>query len=181
MKKILGLFGMIGLLCIFSQVQATTFAKTTLKKLVETSTLVVTARVDKVEARWDDKHEKIFTYTTISILEHLKGKSTEKSLTIRELGGQVGSQALVVDGSAHFIEGEETLLFLVYHRDRYWVHSMAMGKFDIVDESGTKIAVNDNISKDLIKVETPVIVSQSDSYPKYNLNEFKTHIKEFVE
>jgi hypothetical protein len=181
MKKILGLFGIIGLLCMISQAQATSFAKTTLKKLVETSTLVVIAKVEKVESRWDDKHEKIFTYTTISILDHLKGNPGEKSLTIQELGGKVGSQALVVDGSAQFVEGEETLLFLIYHRDRYWVHSMAMGKFDIVGESGRKIALNINIAKDLIKLDTPEIVSLSDSYPKYDLNEFKTHIKEFVE
>ena len=181
MKSIPGLFGMIGLLCLFTQAQATTFAKTTLKKLVQSSTLIVTARVEKVEARWDDKHEKIFTYTTISILEHLKGNPGEKSLTIQDLGGKVGNQALEVDGSARFVEGEETLLFLVYHRDRYWVHSMAMGKFDISQESGRKIAVNTNIAKDLIQMDTTEIVSQSENYPKYDLNKFKTHIKEFAE
>ncbi len=181
MKRILGFIGMIGLLCMISQAQATSFAKTTLKKLVETSTLVVIAKVEKVESRWDDKHEKIFTYTTISILDHLKGNPGEKNLTIQELGGKVDSQALVVDGSAQFVEGEETLLFLVYHRDHYWVHSMAMGKFDIVDESGSKIAVNTNIAKDLIQMDTSGAVSQSDRYPKYDLSEFTERIKEFVE
>ncbi len=181
MKRLPGLFGIIGLLCMFSQAQATTFAKTTLKKLVKSSTLVITARVEKVESRWDEKHEKIFTYTTLSILEQMKGTLSEKSLTIQELGGKVGSQALVVDGSAQFSEGEETLLFLVYHRQRYWVHSMAMGKFTIAEESGRKIAVNDNIAKDLIQLDTTGIVSLSDTHPKYDLREFTTRIKEFVE
>jgi len=170
----------IGLMGICFHAFATTFAPTTLEKFVNTSTVVVIARVDKVESRWDDSHTKIQTYTTVSVLESLKGENVPESIVLMELGGRVGDAELVVHGAAYFNQGEEVLLFLVYHRDRYWLHSMAMGKFNITKESKSKIAVNRNISNDLIELTSNHIESQSDTHPEYELKKFVSRIKELV-
>lgn len=177
-KPVLLIF--VGIFCLFYSINATTFAPTTLEKFVNTSTIVVIAKVEKVESRWDDKHTKIYTYTTVSVLETIKGKEVPDSIVLQELGGKVGNEALAVDGAAQFNEGEEVLLFLIYHRDRYWLHSMAMGKFNIVKEDNSKIAVNRSIAKDLIKLETTKVESYSDEHPQYDLKQFVGRIKEFV-
>ncbi len=177
-KPVLLIF--VGIFCLFYSINATTFAPTTLEKFVNTSTIVVIAKVEKVKSRWDDHHAKIYTYTTVSVLETIKGKEVPDSIILQELGGKVGNEALVVEGAAQFNEGEEVLLFLIYHRDRYWLHSMAMGKFNIVKEKNSKIAVNHSITKDLIKLETTKIESHSEKHPEYDLKQFVSRIKEFV-
>ena len=126
--------------CLYYSVDATTFAPTTLEKFVKSSTLVITAKVEQVESRWNDDHTRIYTYTTVSVLEPLKGKEIPERIILKELGGKVGDEALEVEGAAQFTQGEEVLLFLIYYRGRYRVNSMTMGKFSIVSENNRRIA-----------------------------------------
>jgi len=169
-----------GIFLLFSSITATTFAPTTLEKFVRTSTIVVKVRVDKVESRWDDSHTKIYTHTTVTVLESIKGNNVPESIVLKEVGGKVGDEALVVHGAAHFNPGEEVILFLIYHRDRYWLHSMAMGKFIIVEDNNSKFATNRTISNELIKLESSQIESQSKVHPEYDLKKFVGRLKEFV-
>src|SRR5262245_42374635 len=72
---------------------------------------VILGRVTDIESH-DDQQGKLRTYITIAIDEVLKGTLVQSTLTIRELGGQVGGFAGWVFANPEFTVGERVLLFL---------------------------------------------------------------------
>ena len=141
------------ILVLNSNIFATIYAKTNMEKFVASSTLVVKAKVLSTESKWDQTHTKIFTYTTISILEILKGENPPTELTIEQLGGTVGDESLVIETNPQFKEGEEAILFLVFHNNSWWLNSIGMSKFDILTVDGTEVAVNANVPPKVLESE----------------------------
>ena len=132
---------------------ATIYAKTNIENFVASSTVVVKAKVLSTESKWDQTHTKIFTYTTISILEILKGENPPTELTIEQLGGTVGDESLVIESNPQFKVGEETILFLVFHKNSWWLNSIGMSKFDILTVDGSEVAVNANVPSEVLESE----------------------------
>ncbi len=157
---------------------ATKYAKTNMANFVANSTLVVKAKVLSTESKWDQSHTKIFTYTTISILELLKGENAPIELTIEQLGGTVGDESLVIDTNPQFKVGEEAILFLVYHNNSWWLNSIGMSKFDILTVDGTEVAMNPNVTPDVLE---SVIERFGDSkILSFKLLDFKQEIIKLV-
>jgi hypothetical protein len=156
---------------------AVTYAKTTLSKMVRTSTFVVVATVLEKESSWDDSHKKIYTYIRVKINEVLKGYNVPDEITIRQLGGQVGEEGMIVHGSPEFVIGQESILFVVDFKNNYQVHSIGMGKFDKEIENGSAYFVNPSIQTELI--QTSKIKSVKTQYIKYEAGGFKNEIKHF--
>jgi hypothetical protein len=106
-----------------------------LQQKTEEADLIVVGRVTKVEARWNDPALKsmIYTYTTLSVEEEVKGSSLEKEITIRITGGVVDGIMGIMDGLAHFHTGERVVVFLL--RDLYsslfFVFGGETGKYSI--------------------------------------------------
>lgn len=158
-------------------IHATTFAPTTLKKLSSSSDLIVIGKVESVSSSWDDSHERIYTFANVNITEVVKGKNAPATVMIKQLGGTVGDQSLVIHASPEFEKNQEVLLFLVFHQDRYWIHSLAMGKYDIIEEDGQRIVQNKIIGEELVKLETESIEKLSEKYQKYPLQQFVNQVR----
>ncbi len=120
---------------------ALTVEKASLEKLVRDSHLIVTGKVVSSRSVWEGRN--IFTYIRIRVSERLKGEHVGGEVTVKQLGGTVGTVSEIVDGSPTFRVGEEVILFLVAWKDAYWVHSIVLGKFSILEEEDERYAMND--------------------------------------
>ena len=161
--------------CFISKSWATTYAKTTLQKFVETSTVIINATVLESNSSWDKEHKNIYTYTRVKINEVYKGKNLPEEITIKQLGGRVGNESLEIESNPEFKTNENTLLFLIYFKDNWIIHSIGMGKFDLLDESGDIIAINPRINKEII--ETTINKEEAVLYPNFLLKDLKSKIE----
>lgn len=91
--------------------QATTALLLTRAQLVQRSDLVVRATVLSVESSWTEDKTAIVTSTRLKVSGTLKGRQASE-LVLRQLGGRVGEEALVIPGEARLEVGEEVVLFL---------------------------------------------------------------------
>lgn len=123
---------------------ALTVKKTSLKALTASSELIVLGKVTTVKYEWGDAaHRSIHTVITVAVTKYLKGEGGP-SMSVRQLGGQIGDFGQVVPGSPEFAAGDEVVLFLQKHRGAYWIHSIALGSFAVAqDQSGERVVLND--------------------------------------
>lgn len=124
---------------------ATTVEKMSLKDLAKKSDAIVLARVEDETARYEANKE-IFTYVTLRVLEPVKGPKKDEVITIRQIGGTVGTIASIVPGTPKFTKGEEVVLFLT-KRDGAgypWVMGLQQGKYNVsADDKGVKQVRNE--------------------------------------
>jgi hypothetical protein len=124
---------------------ATTVMKLSLKDLAKKSDTIVRATVVDETARYDANKE-IYTYFTLRVLEPVKGSGKDQIITIRQIGGIVGTIASIVPGTPSFRKGEEVVVFLT-QKDAAgypWVMGLQQGKYTVAaDENGTKHVRNE--------------------------------------
>jgi subtilase family serine protease len=104
---------------------------------------VILGRVTDIESH-DNGLGRLSTFITFAIDEVLKGSVAQPTLTIRELGGQVGGMAGWIFANPEFTVGERVLLFLDQRADgTLRVMHLYLGKFSIVTDpaSGDLVAV----------------------------------------
>jgi len=104
---------------------------------------VILGRVTDIESH-DNRLGRLSTFITFAIDEVLKGSFAQPTLTIRELGGQVGGMAGWIFANPEFTVGERVLLFLDQRADgTLRVMHLYLGKFSIVTDpaSGDLVAV----------------------------------------
>jgi Viral BACON domain len=128
-------FSTLGLGLLFALVAqpllASTIKYVTDRELIELSDRVVHARVVGQRAEWGGPNlDRIYTVTTLEILEDLTGRTGDR-VEVWELGGTIGDSALYVGGQVRYRAGEEVLVCL--RQGRQGLHSVAMGfsKFDV--------------------------------------------------
>lgn len=93
------------------QAFATSVLPMSVEQLTAAATTVVRARAISSEARWDDSHTRIYTFTRFLPLEDWKGASGAE-FTVRQMGGRVGNIEQKVSGVRRFSDGDEAVLFL---------------------------------------------------------------------
>jgi hypothetical protein len=89
--------------------QATTLVQMDLDQLTAAASVVARVRCVADESRWEGG--EIYTFTTFEVIEALKGIPPQQ-ITVRLIGGRVGSLISKVEGVPRFQPGEETFLFL---------------------------------------------------------------------
>ena len=103
------------------------------------SNAIVTGRVASVAAGRDPATGSIYTYVTLETSEIWKGAIASGPITIKQLGGQLDDQGLMVPGQAQFAVGEQVLVFLEARpRDRtLYTSGLWQGKWSIAVEPAT--------------------------------------------
>jgi hypothetical protein len=140
--------GLIGAQAAF----ATSVQKLSLQELTKKSDSIVMARVDDASASWDANHKEIYSYYTLHILQPVKGRKGETTITLRQIGGTVGNIASIVPGMPSFKKGEEVVVFLT-QKDAAgypWVMGLQQGKYSIVEKNGAKVVRNDLVGTELL-------------------------------
>ena len=133
---------------------ATSVVKMSLRDLAKNSDSIVLARVEDQSARYDANKE-IYTYITLRVLDPVKGSMKaehgknavpDQLITIRQIGGVVGSIASIVPGMPKFVKGEEVVVFLSKKDSAGypWVMGLQQGKYSVVtDDQGMRHVKNE--------------------------------------
>jgi hypothetical protein len=131
---------------------ATTVQKLSLQALTKRSDSIVMAKVNDVTSSWDAAHKEIYTTISLQILNPVKGRKGESTVTLRQIGGTVGNIASIVPGMPSFRVGEEVVLFLT-QKDAAgypWVMGLQQGKYSVVEKNGAKFVRNDLADTELV-------------------------------
>ena len=112
-----------------SPCHATTIARMDLRELARSAQLVVRARCESVQVRWEGG--AIWSFYEFTVLETFKG-APPQLLRLRLPGGRVGHLETRVDGVPAFRSGEEVVLFAeTTSGGVYSITSWAQGTFRI--------------------------------------------------
>lgn len=90
---------------------ATTLVRMSLSQLSQASSTIIQGHVLSAEARWNQNHTRIMTFTTIALDQTLKGQAPS-TLTIEQPGGTIGNFHVHVPGTAYLRPQTEYILFL---------------------------------------------------------------------
>jgi len=113
----------------------------TVESLDEAADLVVRGRIGQRWSKWDEAHRRIWTHTEVEVLEDLRGSGTAPEVvTLRSLGGTVGTVSMRISGAPELGAGEEFVLFLrAEGDDRYGIVGLSQGAFRL--EKGADVVV----------------------------------------
>lgn len=110
-----------------------------IENLSKGADVVLIGRVVHQNSSWNEDRSKIYTNATIQVEEYLKGNTTEGSIVVTYLGGEVGEIGEFYTHMPKFEDDEEILVFL--KRDQrtsnYKVFNGEEGKLSIVYDKNT--------------------------------------------
>lgn len=110
---------------------ATTLVHMSLAQLAQAATVIVRGRVTSQVTRWNAQHTRIFTFTTVSVEETLKGHPSS-TVVIQQPGGTIGHFHVLVPGTVHFRPTGQYVLFLEPGpKGRYLPVGMAQGAYRV--------------------------------------------------
>jgi hypothetical protein len=105
-----------------------------LHQIVTHSNYIIIGEVVSIECNWNQEQTLIYTDVTISIKQTLKGNCPSNQMVASFLGGEVGSEAMIVRPQPRFQVGENVLVYLVNGPDQRKVVKYSWkGKLTIED------------------------------------------------
>jgi hypothetical protein len=114
-------------------------------ELAAAADLIVTGEVRAVTVEWDAAVNGIYTHVAVEVERGLKGGVTPGLIVLKQLGGSLPQEGMIVPGQARFDVGEAVLLFLeVRPRDgTLFTAALWQGKWRLARDSrtGVRIAV----------------------------------------
>ncbi len=158
---------------------ALTVKQASIKKLTEDAALIVIGKVESQTAQWENGN--IFTHVTLEVKQCLKGKLPNKFVVVKNYGGTIGETSQIVSGAPEFAPGKEVMLFLVAWRDEYYIHSIALGEFTLIQENNRRYAINDLSHVTLVDPVTHQKISEPEKKrTKVELEAFIQQVRDFV-
>jgi hypothetical protein len=144
---------------LFGFTTSSTFAQDHLRAvddLISDSDMVVVGQVSSIRSEWNDDRSYIFSHVTVAVEEFIKGERPERTITLRQLGGEVGDVGEIYSHTARFLPDEDVLVFLKRDpRGELQVSGGEHGKFQITTdrETGQRMVEGrvplDNLTRDL--------------------------------
>ena len=130
---------MYRLVCLFlflvpCHAYGTTVVSLSVDKMSQEADLIVRGIVHSQNTQWNDAKNRIYTITKIEVAETYKGNTkSAKTISIRQIGGEIDGLVQTVAGNAKFAQGEEVLVFLESNSRAgiHFVMGMAQGKYSI--------------------------------------------------
>ncbi len=124
---------------VVNAAMALTVEKVSLQRMTQDSRLVVHGKILSSYSQWEGNN--IFTYTTVRVVESLKGDASQ-TVIVKQVGGTVGEQTSEITGTPKLVRNEEVILFLTEWKGHYWIHSIVLGMFTVTEDAGTRVAYN---------------------------------------
>jgi len=135
---------------------------TNLKNLTHKSEIILTGKVHEKESNWNKNKTMIYTDVTIEVDEYIKGQNSEKSITVRHPGGEVGEIGELYTHMPRFNDAEEVLLFVKKDRSE--------NNYKIVDGENGKLSI-------LTDKQNGVRMTSSRESVKKIKDEIKRHLR----
>jgi len=147
--------------------------KATLEEITNESKLIVYGKIIEKSSQWEGK--QINTYLTLQVYDVAKGNEVTNTIRVKQRGGKVGAYTSEISGQPNFEVGDEVFFFLVDWKGNYWIHSIALGGYSIVETGGVKYAVN---GFDNVQLVEPVNKKEGEELKgEYTLPELSSKIK----
>lgn len=147
--------------------------KATLDEITTESDLIVHGKVIDKVSLWEGK--QINTYLTLQIFDVAKGKNVTGTIKVKQMGGTVGAYTSHISGQPNYEVGDEVFFFLIDWKGNYWIHSIAMGAYSVVETGGVKYAVNSFNNIELIQPQKMKI--GEDLKGEYELTDLYSKVK----
>lgn len=119
---------LIAVLACTAQVsQSTLVIPSSLEYMAGKADTILNGTVRDTFGYWEQN--RIYTGVRVDVLEYVKSVDPAKPsvVELKVMGGQVGETRLEIDNAPKFSPGEEVLLFLVRHQDKYIVYGVYYG------------------------------------------------------
>ena len=139
------LFALLLLVMFPSMGSATSIRSFTMTEMVHESAVVLRGKVTSQKAQWKQDKSAIYTDSTVHISAIYRGRVTQKTVTIRQLGGTLDGLEMSVVGTAKLSVGEDVFLFLRTNGTHHFLVGMAQGKYR-VQKTADKTTVTRNLS-----------------------------------
>lgn len=150
-----------------------------LDRMTKESQLIVYGKVISQYSIWEGK--SIYTYTTIEIYDVLKGNYKSNKVVVKQMGGTVGYISQVVDGTPKLELGKEVVLFLRDWKGAYWIHSIVLGHFNVIEEKGEKFVFNDLNNIGLIDPTTKKLITSPNKIEnRFEFTSFVNTVKSYA-
>ncbi len=147
--------------------------KATLEEITQESHVVVHGKIINKVSMWEGK--QINTYLTVAVIEVAKGNSVTSTIKVKQMGGTVGNYSSEISGQPNYEVGDEVFFFLVDWKGNYWIHSIALGGYSVIETAGVKYAVN---GFNNIELTQPVNKKQGEELKgEYTLVEVSSKVK----
>lgn len=103
------------------------------------SDVIIRGRVTRVAAGSDPRVHALYTYVTLDVTDVIKGAVRDRSITIKQLGGKLGSSALVIAGQPTFATDEDVIVFLEIRPRDHTLSTTALwqGKFTVTPDGAS--------------------------------------------
>jgi hypothetical protein len=121
--------------------------------------------------------KKIFTYTTVEILDPIKGAKKGSEIVISQVGGLYEGKNIWVSGAHHFQIGEEMVFFAARWRDEIVVpFGVGFGVFDIVDDGSGRRVIKEAVG-DVVSIKTG---KHPETRTFESVDDFKSSLREMA-
>ncbi len=138
--------GALLLLLLFPSLgSATTIRSFSLSEMVQESAAVIQGKILNQTPRWKHDKSAIYTDSTIRVVKTYKGRVTQDTIVVRQLGGIIDGMEMSVVGTARLQAGENVVLFLRTNGKKYFLVGMAQGKY-AVKTNGTRTIATRNVN-----------------------------------
>lgn len=125
-----------------------------IKKLSNKADVILTGKVTEKQSSWNASKTRIYTKTTVTVDEYLKGNQTGNSVEIITPGGEVGDIGELYTHMPTFKNNEEVVVFLKKDQQgqTYQVLNGEEGKISVFEDatSGQKVT-SSNVSFNQLK------------------------------
>jgi hypothetical protein len=118
-------------------------------RVARESSLVIRGTVGHTWSAWDDAHEVIYTYATVSVKRYFGELTGPDTLVIREAGGTVDGYTMEAIGFPELRSGEDVVLLLARWQDSadYRIHAFNQGKFLVRNRGGVEVLISDPVKQ----------------------------------
>ncbi len=145
-----GLLVFLLALAVLCPARATTVTPPSFSHLINEAQTIVRARVVGIRCEWADSPQGrvIKTHVTFSVQKRIKGDAAPE-ITLRFLGGEIGSEGMRVSGMPSFEVGQQEFLFISGNGIRFCpLVAMMHGRYRILTDPTSSleyVARNDHV------------------------------------
>jgi len=103
------------------------------EELARRAEIIAVGEVEDVVSSFDEGHKTIYTFVKLRVTELIKGETDDGYVILRQMGGTVGKETVLVPGAPEYEIGDEVLVFAGPLGDTgfYGVLGIFYGKYDI--------------------------------------------------
>jgi hypothetical protein len=139
-KDCAAIFAAATVLLVAERGSATVVNALTLAEKTRVAPVIVHARVERVESRWEIPNERIETLVSLRVIEDIKGDTENGTLvTLRQSGGEIDGVRAAPIGMSTYTVGEEVIVFLEPLGPHLIEIGIGIAKYSIEHSRGERI------------------------------------------